>query len=297
MKPILFAFPGNEAASRPLALALEADMGAFEIRQFPDGESYIRVDSNIRSRTVIVVCTLDRPNEKLTPLLFFAATARDLGARAVYLVCPYLAYMRQDKRFRPGEGITSRYFADLIANAFSGIITIDPHLHRYPSLDALYRVPAVSLHAAGLLSDWIKTHVEEPLLIGPDSESEQWVSEVARLAGAPSIVLEKTRRGDRDVTVTVPHVERWASHSPVLVDDIVSTARTMIATVGHLTNAGMLPPVCIGVHGIFADGAYEDLLAAGVDRVVTCNTIAHPSNGIDVTDLLAGGIRSMCDLQ
>lgn len=201
---------------------------------------------------------------------------------------------QQDKRFRDGEGITSRYFADLISNAFNGIITVDPHLHRYPSLDALYRVPANSLHAAELLSDWIKTHIGKPLLIGPDSESEQWVSEVARLAGAPSIILEKIRRSDRDVTVSVPHVERWASHTPVLVDDIISTARTMIATVGHLTNAGMRPPVCIGVHGVFADDAYDELVAAGVDRVVSCNTIPHPSNGIDVTDLLADGVRSIC---
>ena len=231
MAPILFALAGNETIGRSLAEMLGTERRDFEIRQFPDAETYVRILSNVEDRSVVLVCTLDRPNEKILPLLLLAATVRDLGARAVILICPYLAYMRQDKRFRSGEGITSHYFADLLSGSFDGILTVDPHLHRYSALDALYRIPAISLHAAPLVAAWIKTHVSDPLLIGPDSESAQWVSGVARSAGAPSIVLEKTRRGDRDVAVSVLQVERWTNHTPVLVDDIVSTARTMMETV------------------------------------------------------------------
>ncbi|MCA1481376.1 phosphoribosyltransferase family protein, partial [Bradyrhizobium sp. NBAIM08] len=138
---------------------------------------------------------------------------------------------------------------------FDGLVTVDPHLHRYDSLDAVYWTPSRVVHAAPLLAQWIQNNAYQPLLIGPDSESEQWVSEVARLAGAPYLVLEKVRRGDRDVSVSVPDVGRWLNHTPVLVDDIISTARTMIETVGHVRAAGLLPPICVGVHGIFADRA------------------------------------------
>jgi ribose-phosphate pyrophosphokinase len=92
------------------------------------------------------------------------------------------------------------------------------------------------------------------------------------------------RRGDRDVETTLPDVARWRERMPVLVDDIVSTASTMIATIAHLLRAGMASPVCIGVHAVFAGDACAELLAAGANRVVTCNTIAHTSNAIDVHD-------------
>jgi ribose-phosphate pyrophosphokinase len=295
MTPILFTLPGNGHIGNSLVSNLGAEMGAFETRQFPDGETYIRLETDVKDRPIYIICSLDRPNEKITPLILFAAAAKDLGARSVRLICPYLAYMRQDKRFQPGEGVTSRYFASLIGSVFDGLLTIDPHLHRYASLSDLYAIPAKSLHAAPLVSSWIRQHVESPILIGPDSESEQWVSAVAKDADAPYIVLEKNRRGDRDVDVSVPDVDQWSRRTPVLVDDIISTARTMIETVGRLKRAGMRPPVCIGVHGVFADNAYEDLQSASVERIVTCNTITHPSNAIDLTGLLADGVRAFDD--
>jgi ribose-phosphate pyrophosphokinase len=81
------------------------------------------------------------------------------------------------------------------------------------------------------------------------------------------------------------------------VDDIVSTARTMIETVGHLMYAAMRPPVCIAVHGLFAGDAYPELLNAGASRVVTSNTIAHETNAIDVTGLLADAVRKVVGRQ
>ncbi len=117
------------------------------------------------------------------------------------------------------------------------------------------------------------------------------LADVASRAGTPYVVLTKTRRGDRDVEVSLPDVERWRDRTPILVDDIVSTARTMIATVGHLLRAGMKPPVCIGVHAVSATKAYDDLVASGAARVVTCNTIPHASNEIDVSGALAAAAR------
>ena len=130
-------------------------------------------------------------------------------------------------------------------------------------------------------------------MVGPDSESEQWVSEVAKNAEAPFMVLAKIRHGDKDVEVSVPNVENYKSHTPVLVDDIISSARTMIETVQHLNEAGMNSPICIGVHGVFGGNAYEELQNSGVEDIVTCNTIPHPSNKIDISDLLTEGYNSL----
>lgn len=292
MKTIILALPGNEILASKLAQQLNAILGKVTIRNFPDGESYIRIHNDVKDKKVVLVCSLHQPDEKLLPLYFLSKVAKDLGAKCTCLVAPYLAYMRQDKIFHQGEGITSRHFATLLSRFADSLITVDPHLHRIHSLGEIYSIPTKVVHAADHISNWIKNNIENPVLVGPDSESEQWVSEVAKNANAPFIVLEKTRFGDRDVEVSVPQVGRFQQYTPVLVDDIISTARTMIETVGHLKDAGLQSPVCIGVHAVFADNAYQDLLDAGASRIVTCNTISHECNAIDLSDLYLDFIKN-----
>src|SRR3546814_18817342 len=86
--------------------------------------------------------------------------------------------MRQDRRFQLGEAVSSKSFARLVSATFDRLVTVDPHLHRYPALSTLYTIPDITLHAAPALADWIAAHVEAPLLIGPDEESEKWVSAI-----------------------------------------------------------------------------------------------------------------------
>ncbi len=283
---IIFSLPGNEELTNALAQKLNIEVGTVIIRHFPDEESYVKVDSVVKGKEAVLVCTLDRPDAKLLPLMFLSKTIKQLGAKKISLVIPYLAYMRQDRRFKPGEAVTSELFAVLISQFADWMVTVDPHLHRRSNLSEIYSIPTEVIHAAPTISEWIKRNVQNPVLIGPDSESEQWVSQVANDAKAPFLILEKVRHGDRDVEVSEPQVKKYKDCIPVLVDDIISTGKTMIETIRLLKKSGMKPPICIGVHAIFADNAYEDLLEAGAETVITCNTIPHPSNAIDFSVLL-----------
>jgi ribose-phosphate pyrophosphokinase len=290
MTPELFIpLPGNETMAAALAERLGAELGALETRQFPDGESYVRILTPVIGRAVVFVCTLAQPDAKFLPLLFTAAAARELGARNVGLCAPYLAYMRQDRRFQPGEAVTSRHAAALLSNAFDWLVCIDPHLHRYRALAEIYSIPALALHAAPLLSDWIVSRIPDPVLIGPDAESEQWVHAVAQAAGVPFTVLEKTRLGDRVVEIKVRHMERLARRTPVLLDDIISSGHTMLEAVRQLRTYVPAPPVCLAIHGLFAEGADVALEEAGA-RLATTNTVPHRSNVIDVAGLLASAM-------
>jgi len=286
----IFALPGNTVLAYGISRQLGVEMGAFTVRRFPDGESYVRLLSEVEGQHIVIVCTLFQPDDKILPLYYLTKLLKDSGAQSVTLVAPYLAYMRQDKEFNPGEAVTSDYFAALLSSFVDRLITIDPHLHRHNFISELYTIPCNVIHAAPLLSEWIRQYIANPIIIGPDSESEQWVSEVAAEANAPYLVLEKIRHGDRDVEVSTPIVSAHKGRTPVLVDDIISTAHTMIETVGHLRVLGMAAPVCIGVHPVFAGNAYDDLVAAGAAEVVSCNTIQHPSNRIDVAGMLATAI-------
>lgn len=289
-RPILYALPGNEVVAALLCARLDAEEGLLETRQFPDGESYVRFATDPRGRDVVLVCTLARPDEKFLRLAFAAGAAKDLGASTVGLVAPYLCYLRQDTRFRPGEAITSATFAQLLSSQIDWLVTADPHLHRYSSLEEVYSVPARSVHAASLVSRWIGGNVENPLLIGPDIESEQWVSEVAGSIDAPYHVLDKTRHGDRDVEIDLPDLrDSGRGRTAVLVDDIVSSARTMTVTARLLAAQGLPRPIAIAVHGLFADGAWVEL-SLHAARVVTTNSVPHPSNGIDISGVLADAV-------
>jgi len=124
--------------------------------------------------------------------------------------------------------VTSKSLARLVSPSFDRLVTVDPHLHRYPALSALYTIPADTLHAAPLLADWIAAEVDDPLLVGPDEESEQWVSAIAARIGAPHAVLRKIHHGDRNVDVELPDLSQWRGRQPVLVDDIASSGHTLI---------------------------------------------------------------------
>lgn len=293
MSVTVFAFNESDILAKSVASHLHADFSCVDIHHFPDQESCVRINPDDVTDVCIVVASLYDPDKKSLSLIFLSETLRDYGAERIILVAPYLAYMRQDKRFKDGEGITAQYYARLISRYFNALVTIDPHLHRIHHLNDIYSIPTKVLHAAPVVADWIKDNIEQALLIGPDSESEQWVNDLSQRAKAPYVVLEKVRYGDRDVNVSVPHVEKWLQHQPVLFDDIISTGKTMIETIRHLKQAGLSPPVCIGIHGVFSDQAYQELLATGAERIITTNTITHPSNAIDVSHLIVKGLQEL----
>lgn len=291
--PLLFELKATPGLAERLCQDYPLEQGQLSRRRFPDGESYVRLLTPVAGREVIALCTLDRPDEVTLPLLFFAAAARDQGAQRIGLVAPYLGYMRQDRAFQPGEAVTSAAYAALLSNAFDWLVTVDPHLHRYPDLAAIYTIPAVAATAAKPIADWIRSEVQNPVLIGPDVESTQWIERVARLAGAPYLIFEKARRGDRDVVVTPREQEIFPGGTPVIIDDIVSSARTMIEAARLVRAAGLGAPVCIGVHAIFAEDAYAALAAAGPARIATVNTVAHSSNEIEIAGELRAAIAGM----
>jgi ribose-phosphate pyrophosphokinase len=287
--PLLFAMPGNTTMAEALASRAGAELGSLEMRRFPDAETYLRYVSDPKGREIALVCTLDRPDEKLIAVLFAAVTAREVGATRIGLIAPYLAYMRQDRRFNEGEAVTSRYVARLLSEAFDWLVTVDPHLHRYSSLADIYTIPAFVVHAAPLISEWIKARVENAIIIGPDSESEQWVSVVAEEAGVPFTVLEKTRRGDRSVEIRVKHPTRVEGKTLVFVDDIISSGRTMLEALMQIPGSTGDRPICMAVHGLFADDSDRLLTDAGA-TLVTSNTVPHATNDLDVSGLLASAL-------
>lgn len=293
MSVIVLPLPGNEAMAQRVAASGDFELGHIETRRFPDGETYLRHLSPLQGRSVVLVCTLDNPDAKLVPLLFAACAAREQGARRVGLVAPYLAYMRQDRQFHFGEAVSARLFAAQLSADFDWLVTVEPHLHRIASLDEVCSIPTRAVHAAPLLAAWIGGRVTDPVVIGPDEESEPWVAAVAEQLGAPFEVAKKTRLGDRDVRISLPDIDGLRDRTPVIVDDVVSSGRTLLELTELLRGRFNKAPVGAVVHGLFVEEAYAQLRSKCAD-VVSTNTVKHQSNAIDVSGEITTAVMELC---
>ncbi|KZC43605.1 MULTISPECIES: ribose-phosphate diphosphokinase [Rhodanobacter] len=293
MNRVLIPFPANAALAATIAPTLRARLAPLAWRHFPDGESLVALDDDLQGADVVLLASLHDPDSLALPLRFAAQTAREFGARSVGLVAPYLGYMRQDTRFHRGEAISARLFARFLEEAFDWLVTVDPHLHRYPRLDALYRIPVRQVSATPAVAGWIAREVPDAMLIGPDSESEQWVAGIAAQAHLPYQVLSKERHGDYDVRVSLPDATAANGRTPVLVDDIVSSGHTLLETLKHLQRLGLPAPVLVAIHPVFAGDAYARLQSAGLVRIVSTDTIAHASNTIPMGDALAVAVSEL----
>ncbi|OGT57248.1 MAG: phosphoribosylpyrophosphate synthetase [Gammaproteobacteria bacterium RIFCSPHIGHO2_12_FULL_63_22] len=294
MNRILIPFPELESMGLDLAARLQARFAPLGWRRFPDGESLVTLDPHLKGSDVVLLAGLRSPDTAALALRFAAETAREFGARSVGLVAPYLPYMRQDTRFHLGEAISAPLFARFLQQSVDWLVTVDPHLHRNPRLDGLFSIPTRHVAAAPAMAAWVQANVPNAILIGPDSESAQWVGDIAARAQVPYQVLTKIRESDRAVRVSLPDPIAARGRTPVVVDDIVSSGHTMIETLKHLAAFGMAPATCLVTHAVFSEDAYDRLLAAGAQRVVSTDTIPHPAcNAIAMAPLLAVACESL----
>ncbi len=295
MSYAVYAMPGNESFADRVALYGHWQRRSLSLHRFPDDEACITLAEPGRDGQAFLVCTLDHPDAKIFPLLMAADTLRELGASRIGLVAPYLAYMRQDARFHPGEAVSSRVLGKLLNSYYDWVLTADPHLHRHATLAEAGLSQGYALHTAPVIAEWIRTNVTQPLVIGPDQESAQWAGDIARLVDAPMIIASKTRMDDRHVTVSlsIQNAAALAGHTPVLVDDIISSGQTMAENVTQLRRLDLRPPICIAVHGLFDADARQSILNAGASRIITTNSIEQESDSIDISNQVALAIAGL----
>ena len=260
------------------------------IKHFPDGDTYLKFNTSLKGQKLIIIQSFQpNPEKSLYNVIFAAKTAKDLGVKKIILVAPYLAFMRQDKRFNQGEAITSKIMAKLLNNSIDKIITIDPHLHRYHSLHDIFKIPVMKLSANQLIADYIKNNIKDAIVIGPDSESEQWASVIAKKVGISSTVMEKTRYSSRKVAVKMKKTIDFKNKNVVIVDDIISTGNTIIEAAKKVKSAKSI--TAIAVHGLFVEGITK-LNKAGIKKIITTNTIDNKAGKIDVKELLVNELKN-----
>ncbi|MDH4391107.1 MAG: ribose-phosphate diphosphokinase [Aquabacterium sp.] len=287
---LLLAFDDEQPAAQALAAALAMPWALVQRHRFPDGESKLRLPPTLPA-DLLVLRGLDQPHDKLVELLITLPAARELGARRILLVAPYLAYMRQDMAFTPGEAVSQRHIAALLAAHVDGLITVDPHLHRIASLDEVMPgCRSLALSAAPLLGAWVAQQVPGAFLLGPDEEALQWVAAAGRAHGLDHAVCHKQRLGDRDVRVALPPVP-LQGRAVVLLDDVASTGRTLVEAATAALAAGAASVDVAVTHALFVGDALAQLRAVGVRHVWSSDAVPHATAVVPIAGLLADAVR------
>ncbi|HIH09783.1 MAG TPA: ribose-phosphate diphosphokinase [Candidatus Diapherotrites archaeon] len=287
---IIFPLTNGAKIAQGIAKASDFRLGKIAISRFPDGELHLDFEDDIHGRKVVLVQTMHpNPNESIIELVFAARTAKELGATKVIGVVPYLAYMRQDKRFHAGECVSNHIMASLLNASLDKIITVDPHLHRVHNLADLFHIERKKLSANNAIAAYIRSKFPEAnsVVVGPDIESSQWAKTIADSIGFRSAIFLKERLSSRKVRINVTTELEWKGKSVIIVDDIISSGHTMIEAVREIRKRRPKAVHAICVHAIFAEGAFEKIRKAGAKTIVSTDCIEHTSNAIELEPLIA----------
>ena len=301
MPVLLLHFDDQAQAAQELAQACGQPSGEVKRHRFPDGELRLTLPfaepgtsgSRPIPKTVVLYRSLHDPNEKLIEVLLIASQARAWGVRKLVLVAPYLAYMRQDISFHPGEVISQRQVGRLLALDFDAVITVDPHLHRIERLDeampvrralALSAAPVLARHVADALRD--ECSAEGLVLIGPDGESAPWIAAAAQVLGCRHGVCSKVRHGDHEVQIKLPDLPVQGQRV-VLLDDIASSGRTLAVAASGLLKRGAASVDVAVTHALLAHDALDVIRQSGVRHFWSSDSVEHPSNAVRLAPLIA----------
>ncbi|QCO16041.1 ribose-phosphate diphosphokinase [Azospirillum brasilense] len=287
----VYGFPESADGARRLAEALKVPCHIAELHRFPDGESLVRLPEAVER--AVVYRSLDRPNDKLVELTLAASVLRRQGATELCLVAPYMAYMRQDAVFRPGEPVSQTVVGDWLGRLFDRFVCVEPHLHRTHTLDEVFvGRPSVCLSGAGAIAERLRSDGVAPdtVIVGPDEEAAPLVEAVAGPLGLTALVGRKERRGDRDVTVSLPDGAPLAGRPVVIVDDVISSGETIFSCARAARAAGAASVRVFGVHALFDAAVAARFETEGLGTPLSCDGVPHPSNALPLARLIADAL-------
>ncbi|HXG01291.1 MAG TPA: ribose-phosphate pyrophosphokinase [Bacteroidota bacterium] len=267
----VFSGRSNRPLAEKIAAALGKPLGSCEIKDFSDGEMWVKYTENIRGSDVYIVQSTNPPAENLLELLIMIDAARRASARKVVAVIPYFGYARQDRKDQPRVSITAKLVANLITTAGAErVITMDLHA---PQIQGFFDIPVDHLYSSAVLVRYFKEHPIPRLSVAsPDVGGIKMARAYAKRLEADLVVIDK-RRPKQNETEVMNIIGEVRGRNILVVDDLVDTAGTLVNAVKALQNAGAQDVYAAATHPVLSGSAVERINGSNLKEIVVTDTL------------------------
>ena len=279
--------PSSTKLGNSIAEILEIETVRIAHKKFPDGESYIRLEGEVAGEEVAIVQTTGPPQDtNLIQLFILADAAKDLGAKRVIAVVPYLAYARQDKRFLPGEAISIQTIGKLLkASGIDELLTVNVHQEKVLEK---FEIPARNISAIGLLANYFKSRgLEGAFALAPDKGASEFAIEASKILGGGYGWLHKERDRYTGEVKTEEKTLDVSGEDAIIFDDIISTGGTTANAVKILKKQGARRIFAACVHPLMIGNAKERILQSGAEEIVGTDSVPSDVTVVSLAPLLA----------
>ncbi len=283
--------PASKELGIKVAQELNLQPIIVESKVFPDGESYIRVpEEKIDKELILIQSTHPPQNKHLIELFLMLDVAKDLGAEKIIAIVPYLAYARQDKRFRPGEAISVKALAKLIKEAGADkFVTFNIHKEE---ILRFFNIASINLSGGSAIGEYfIQKGVSNPYVVAPDKGAYNLALEVSKVLNCECTYFEKERDRVTGAVKTGFKQLNVKNKTVIIVDDIISTGLTIINVAKILKAQGTEKIYAACIHPILIGDAQNKMRVAGVDEVLGTDCIPSEVSKITVSKILAEALR------
>lgn len=277
----LFAGRSNPQLAQEISKELGMPLGKLTIKNFNDGEIYVKFEENIRNEEVFIIQSTNPPADNIIELLLMLDAARRASAGSVTAVIPYYGYARQDRKDKPRVPISARLFLDTFEAVGAGrIITMDLHS---PQIQGFVNIPFDHLYSRLVLLERLKKMnltADNGVVLSPDMGSARMGQAYARYLDVGFALIDKRRPAHNRAEV-VHLVGHLADRHVVIIDDMIDTAGTLLSASESAMEHGAKSITAVATHGLFSEPARERLLSAPIDKIIVTNTTTIDPKELD----------------
>ncbi|WP_461462208.1 ribose-phosphate diphosphokinase [Methanobrevibacter sp.] len=272
-----------------------------ETKKFPDGEKYLRVHGNVEEEVTIIQSTGFPQDETLVELLFLIKNLKDLGAKKVKVIVPFMGYARQERRFNDGEAVSAKIVAELIemagADEFASI-----NLHE-DCVRKFFNIPAYNLSAMPAIAEYVSRIANDPIIIAPDKGALGFAEEISEILGCNCTYLKKVRLGPDKVETTIADIDESENNGSkveissvkgkeaIIIDDIIATGGTIVNAINILKEHGAVSVNVCCVHPTLVNDAVSKIFAAGAKDLAGTDTLKSDVSNISMAKTIANYLR------
>jgi ribose-phosphate pyrophosphokinase len=271
----LKVFSGNAhpALAKAIAEYLGIPLGAAEVMQFSNENTFVRILENVRERDIFIVQPISSPvNTNLVELLIMIDAMKRASAHRITAVIPYYGYGRSDRKDQPRVPITARLIADLLTVAGANrVLTVDLHAAQ---IQGYFNIPVDELTAVGLLTEYFKKNgIGDLVAVAADIGATKRARDVATRLDVPLAIMEKRRLGNNDKTETLNVIGEVKDKVALIVDDEIDTAGSLIGVTNTLFERGARDVFACATHPIFSGPAVDRIAGSRLNKVIVTNTV------------------------